>query len=131
MKNKLIFLFQFLSFALIFFVLSCSSIQGLFYPFAFAMLFALAWSGQKVWLLAPAYIVGLIINNHSFAGIICIVSTVTLLAIPYYLHILCKKPMKKWELFIFAGISQSAHIVFGILNQISPLFLALCPPFVL
>lgn len=125
MKNKLIFLFQFVVFVALFFVLSCSSIQGLFYPFAFAMLFALAWSGQKVWLLVPAYIVGLIISNHSFEGIICIVSTVTMLALPYYIHVLSKKPMKKWELFLFCVLGQTAHIVFGAIGGVSPVILVL------
>lgn len=90
------------------------------YPFAFAMLFALAWAGQKVWLLIPSYILGMIINNHSFEGVIIIVTTVTMLAVPYYIHILMKKPMQKWELFLFCAISQTAQVIFGLLGRVSP-----------
>jgi len=125
MKNRLVYIFKFLLFFLLFFVFSCSSIQGLIYPFSFAMLFALAWAGQKVWLLTPAYIVALIINNHSFEGIISIVCTITFLVVPYYLHVLCKKPMKKWELFLFCLLSQISFLVFSILKSFSPILIVL------
>lgn len=125
MKNRLIYLFQFLLFALIFFILSLSSIQGIIFPFAFSMLFALAWAGQKVWLLVPSYIAGVVINNHTFEGIIGIIVTVTMLALPYYIHVLAKKPMKKWELFLFCALSQTSFIVFGILNALSPVVIIL------
>ena len=124
-KIKFKYLFKFVVFFVLFFILSCSSIQGVFYPFAFAMLFALAWAGQKVWLLIPAYIGGMLINNHSFEGIIAIVNVVTMLAIPYYIHVLIKKPVKKWELFLLCGLSQTSFIVFGLLNSISPVTIVL------
>ena len=59
-----------------FFVLSRASLNGLVYPFAYGLLFALAWANQKVWLLAPAFLVGNIANNYSFEGIICSVVAV-------------------------------------------------------
>ena len=86
------------------------------------MLFALAWAGQKVWLVVPAYVVGVIINHHSFEGIIEIVSTATMLVVPYYIHVLSKKPMKKWELFVFCFLGQVAEVVFGVLKS-QPIFL--------
>lgn len=119
MKNKFIYFAEFLIFTLFFYVLSCSSIQGVVYPFAFGMFFALAWAGQKVWLLVPAYIIGMIVNNHSFEGIMCIISVVSLLVIPYFVHVFLKKPMKKWELFLFCALSQTAFVIFGILNEAS------------
>ena len=112
MKNKLVLLIKFFLFVGLFFVLSRSSIQGVIYPFAFAMLFALAWAGQKVWLLAPAYAVGMLCDNFNFEGIISVVCTITLLIVPYYIHVLAKKPMKKWELYIFCALSQTAELVF-------------------
>lgn len=118
-------LLKFAVFALLFFVLSRSSIQGLVFPFAFPMLFALAWAGQKVWIIVPAYMLGAGINNLSFAGAISTVCVVTMLALPYYIHLLLKKPMKKCELFVFCGLSQVAFVVFGVLENISAFIIIL------
>ncbi len=124
-KVRLGFLIKFLLFILLFFILSRSSINGLIYPFSFAMLFALAWAGQKVWLLAPAYIVGMIIFNHSFLGIISIVSTITILIVPYYIHLIFKKPMAKWELFLFCLLSQTGFVVFSAIEGLSAILIIL------
>lgn len=121
MKNKFGLFLKFLAFALLFFLLSRASLQGSVFPFAFGMLFALAWANQKIWLLAPAYLVGSIANNFSFYGVLSAVVTVSLLVIPYYIHVAIKKPMKKWELFLFAFLSQVAYSVFEILAKASPL----------
>lgn len=114
MKNKLGILLRFVGFGLLFFILSKSSIQGICTPFAYPMLFALAWAGQKVWIVAPAYILGTLWGNLSFEGAISIICTVTLLAVPYYIHLLAKKPMKSWELFLFTAISQTAGVIFEV-----------------
>lgn len=45
-----------------------------------------------------------------------------MLALPYYIHIVLKKPMKKWELFIYAGLSQIAYLIFNILGGENPLY---------
>ncbi len=116
MKNKFGILLRFVGFGLLFFILSRSTIQGICTPFAYPMLFALAWAGQKVWILAPAYILGTLFGNLSFEGAISIVCTITLLAVPYYIHLLAKKPMKNWELYIFTAISQTAYVVFQFLS---------------
>lgn len=115
MKNKLSYIFNFFIFTGIFFLLSRASLNGIVYPFSYGMLFALAWANQKVWVLVPAYLVGTVINNYSFEGLIAAVATVTLLLIPYYIHIALKKAMQKWELYLFAFLSQSAHFIFSLL----------------
>lgn len=124
-KARFGLIIKFLLFILLFFILSQSSINGAIFPFAFAMLFGLAWAGQKVWLLIPAYIVGMIICNNSFSGIIDIVSTVTMLALPFYIHVIIKKPMAKWELFLYSGLSQVAKIVFWAIEGGSPILIIL------
>jgi len=125
MKSKLNYVIKFLAFMLLFFVLSRAGVNGEIYPFAFAMLFALAWANQKVWLLAPAYLIGCIANNYSFEGIISTVVTVLLLVLPYYVHIAIKKPMFKWELFIFAGLSQVSFVVFSALSGMQIYYIVL------
>ncbi len=116
MRGKWGYVVLFAGFSLLFFLLARSSVQGVVYPFAFPMLFALAWAGQKVWLLAPAYILGTLWGNLNFEGVISIICTLTLLAVPYYIHLLAKKPMKKWELYLFAIISQTAFVLFKVLG---------------
>ncbi len=127
MKSKLNYVLYFLLYTLLFFILSRASVYGQIYPFAFGMLFALGWANQKLWLLCPAFIVGMIINNHDFYGIISIISTILLLIIPYYIHVKIKKPMKKWELFVYAILSQTSRVVFNILEGVNPVFVAFEP----
>ena len=125
MKNKLIYLIKFIIFTLLFFVLSRANISGGIYPFSFSMLFALAWANQKVWILVPSYIIGYLASFHTLNDVVIVLTTVAMLIIPYYIHVACKKPMKKWEIFLFALISQTCAIVFGILNLQNPIFISL------
>lgn len=116
MKNKFDVSLKFFLFSLLFFVLSKANINGIIYPFAFSMLFSLAWANQKVWILAPAYLIGSIANSPTFEGIISSLVTITALVIPYYIHVASKTPMKKWEVFIYCLLSQSAYIMFTTLG---------------
>ena len=120
MRTKLFYFSEFLGFIILFYVLNLASIGGLIYPFAFSMLFALAWANQKVWILAPAYLIGAMVVNFSVVNGICTLVTIFVLIFPYYIHVMCKKSMKKWELFVCAVISQTATICFQALNGINP-----------
>ena len=131
MKSKVRYIIKFLAYSLIFFILSRASINGLIYPFAASMLFALAWANQKVWLLSPAYLLGQIINDYSFQNIICSLATVTLLVLPYYIHLSFKKPMAKYELFIFTLLSQVAWIVFSAVKGLEIYLIIISPLFTL
>lgn len=124
MRKKFGLFFSFLGFILLFFVLSKACVYNFLYPFAFAMFFALAWANQKIWILIPAYLIGYIANFPNFEGIIIAVCTVTALAIPYYIHVLAKRPMPKWELFVYAFLSQTAYVVFAVLDGVNPIYIA-------
>lgn len=123
MKNKLNAIILFLSFTLLFFVLSRASLLTEIMPFAFPMLFALAWANQKVWIISPAYFVGFVINNHSFEDIIICIVTILALVIPYYIHVVIKKPLKKYELFIYTFLSQIAYIIFAVLGDVNIIYI--------
>ena len=112
LKNLLLFV----SFLLLFFVLNNASINNVLYPFSFGMLFALTWANQKVYLLAPAYLIAGLVLNFTLNNAIVILVTIFLLVLPYYIHVLCKKVMKKWEFGLFSLLSQTAYIVFAIFN---------------
>ena len=90
---------MFILFFALFALLNFASIGGVVYPFAFSMLFALAWANQKVWLLAPAYIGATLAVNFSFESAIGAVATALFLVVPYYIHILLKKNIKKFIIF--------------------------------
>ncbi len=112
---------QIILFFALFYVLFHASINFLIFPFSFGMLFALAWANQKVWLLVPAYVGAGILYNCSLEFAICLLVCVFCLIVPYFIHVLCKKNMKKWEIIGYALISQSANIVFDILGGQSPI----------
>lgn len=119
MRGKIGLFFSFLGYSLLFFVLSQGCVHGEIYPFAFSMLFALAWANQKPYIILPAYSVGFILNNLSWQGVVEVACTACLLVIPYYIHYMLKKPMKKYELFIYCLFSQSAFVAFRILEGLS------------
>lgn len=123
MRKKFGLFLLFLGYILLFFVLSKACVYNFLYPFAFAMFFALAWANQKIWILIPAYLIGCIANSPNFEGIIIAVCTVTALVIPYYIHVLAKRPMPKWELFVYAILSQTAYIVFAVLGGVNPVYI--------
>lgn len=100
-----------------------ASVGGYFYPFAFAMLFALAWANQRVWLLCPAYIIAAIARSCTFESAINALVVCVMLALPYYIHVVTKKNMKKWELGIYALLGQTSWIVFSALSGLHPAFI--------
>lgn len=125
MKTKFFFFAQFLAYIILFYVLNLASIAGLIYPFSFAMLFALAWANQKVWLLSPAYIISTLVNQFTLQNAICTLVTIFALVLPYYVHVLCKKGMKKWELFLCLAVSQTASICFQALGGVNPILIVI------
>lgn len=119
MRGKFGIFVSYLGYTALFFLLARGCVYGQIYPFAFSMLFALAWANQKVYIIVPAYLLGFILNNLSWQGCVQGVCTVALLVIPYFIHYALKKPMKKYELFIFCLLSQCAYVCFSVVNNIS------------
>lgn len=116
--NKYVwFLLQFCLFFGLFYVLFCASVNMVIFPFAFGMLFALAWANQKVWLLAPAYVAAGILHSPTMESAISLLVTIFCLLAPYFAHLLAHKTMKKWEIALFAILSQTAEVVFCIIGS--------------
>ena len=119
--NKYLFFFtSFIIFVGLFYVLFNSSVNFVLYPFAFGMLFALCWANQKIWLITPAYIVAGAIFRPTLEFSICTLVCAFCLIVPYFIHILCKKNIKKWEFFVYAIVGQTANVVFDILAGVFP-----------
>lgn len=122
LSKHLFFVSNFVILVGLFFVLFGSSVQMTIFPFAFGMLYALSWANQKIWIVAPAYIVAGAIFRPTLEFSICTLTCVFCLIMPYFVHILCKKNMKKWEFFVYAIIGQSANVVFDIVSGVFPVF---------
>ena len=118
-------LLKFFLFVFLFFVLMNANINMVLSPFAFGMLFALTWANQKVYLLAPSYLLAGLVKDFSFESVISLLCTLFVLVVPYFIHILCKKQMRKWEFGVFAVLSQTANIVFEVISGFSPILSAL------
>ena len=112
---------KFCLFTFLFFLLFNASINQILYPFAFGMLFALTWANQKVYLLAPAYLLAGLITDFSLENAIVLLVTIFVLIVPYFIHVLCKKVMRKWEFGIYAVLSQIGKVIFEILGGFSPI----------
>ncbi len=97
----------------LFFVLEHAAIAEVIFPFSFAMMFALVWANQKVYLVCPAYFVAAVIADHSLEGIISALVCVVCVVVPYFAHYFAKKGMREWELAIYAVLSQVGYIGFA------------------
>lgn len=111
--GKFYYVFLAVVFLALFFILENASINQIIFPFSFAMLFALVWANQKIWLVAPAYLISAIIVDYSVAGIVSAIVCVTMIVVPFALHTIFKKNIQIWELAIYALFSQAGYIGFA------------------
>lgn len=118
--GKWIYLFLFVGYFLLFFVVEHASISGIIYPFSIGLMFALIWGEQKVWLVCPAFLLATMASHFSFESIMIALNAIVCIALPFYIHVLCKKRIRKWELGIFCVLAQTSTIVFSALNGINP-----------
>jgi len=119
--NKyLMYIAKMVLFFAVFFVLFVSSVNSTIFPFAFGMMFALVWANQKVWIVVPTYIAAGALFCPTLEFAICLLVTSFCLIVPYFIHVLYKKVMKKWELALFAILGHSANIVFEVLGGLHP-----------
>lgn len=115
--NKIITnIIYFLGFFALFFILHQASIVNTIYPFAGVMLFALAWVDQKVHLLVPAFLLSSLACGFDFYELICSLCISFFLLLPYYIHLCLHKKMKKYELVIYAFLSNIAEVIITILT---------------
>ena len=120
--NKyLLFFLKFLIFNVVFYVLFHSNINSQIYPFAFGLLYAAIWSNQKVWLVVPSYILAGALFLPTLENAICILVCCFSILLPYFVHVISKKNMRRWEFFLFAIVGQTATLVFQLLSDVHPL----------
>lgn len=123
--GKIRYVILFVVFVGLFYVLSHACIVDVIFPFSFAMLFALLWANQKVYIVVPAYLVGTIVADYSIVGIVGALCCAFCAAVPYLVHYFCKKNMKIWELAIYGFVGQVGYIAFGAVNGGNAVYFAL------
>ena len=112
-------------FFVVFYVLFNASVNCIIFPFAIGMMYALVWANQKVWLVVPTYILAGVAHSATLEFSICLLVQSFAILFPYFVHVLCKKNMRKWEFGVYALVGQTANLVFDILGGVSPLVCAI------
>ncbi len=102
-------------FFLLFYLLHSAQIEGV-RPFAFGMLFALVWCNQKIYILAPLYVLSGLLIEFTLNNIICLFCTVIVFGGFYFLHYKLKKPLNHILIGIYAFLSQFAFIYLSLGN---------------
>ncbi|MEG1499684.1 MAG: SpoIIE family protein phosphatase [Clostridia bacterium] len=109
-KKVLAQIFKYFGFFVLMFLLGKANINGVIFPFAFGMLFALVWCDQKVLVLAPLFVLAMFLTTFSLATFFSALICAVLLLIFYGIHFKAKKPIKVWMLCIYALISQGGFL---------------------
>lgn len=123
--GKVKYVISFVLFVGLFYVLSHACIADVIFPFSFAMLFALVWANQKIYVVVPAFLAGTIVADYSLAGIVGALCCAFCAAVPFLVHYFCKKNMHVWELAIYAFVSQVGNIAFGAVGGGNAVYFAL------
>lgn len=143
MKNKSLVVNSILKYLLIFlsfYVFASANISGILYPFNFGLLFALMWCNNKVYVLAPLYVLANFCCSFSMFSLYSALFTVLTMLVFYYIHLKAKKRMKYYHIGLYALLSQTGYLFLQIyfLGQlVAPiltvmlglLFLAACVKF--
>ncbi len=125
MSKKVLYPTLFLSYFLIFYVLSNASINMLIYPFAFSMAFALIWCGQKIYLVLPAFFGASLLYDFQVSNIVLSAVTCVCLILPFVFHKISKKKTKVWGMILLLIISQLSKLIFVYSNYESIIYLGI------
>lgn len=111
MTKKIVFYntLKYIFFFLLFFVLSFAKV-GEMRPFAFGMLFALVWCNQKIYLIAPMFVLSSLIVDFSLESFVVSSSCVFVFSLFFFLHYKFRKPLNKILIGLYAFLSQSVFL---------------------
>ncbi len=112
MNKKTLYPILILLYFAIIYVLFNASINQLIYPFAFAFTFALVWSGQKLYLVLPAYMGAGLLFDFSVVSLVCLSTTCLFMSFPYLIYLIFKKKTKMWGMVLLVALSQLIKLAF-------------------
>lgn len=108
---------KYLFFFALFYVLQSANIQGI-YPFAFGMLFALVWCNQKIYILAPLYILSAFLVFFNLESVIISGITAVVFSFAYFMHYKLKKPLNFILIGMYAFLSQFGMLYFACITPL-------------
>lgn len=103
--QKVLIISKYFCFLLLFYILNCANIQGI-HPFAFGLFFALVWCNQKIYILAPLYLLASFLCFGSLEHLIIDLITVGVFLIAFFLHYKFKKRLNPILIGMYAFLSQ-------------------------
>ncbi len=109
MLSKLEVISKYFFFFVLFYIFHSANIQGIT-PFAFGLLFALVWCNQKIYILAPLYVLAGFLTTLSVQSLIIDGVTVVVFALAYFLHYKFKKPLNPILIGFYAFLSQFGRL---------------------
>ncbi len=104
-------LIKYLCFFVAFYVLGCANIEGL-HPFMFGLFFCLVWCNQKIYILAPLYILASFLCFGDWVSIFSSLCTVGVLCIAYIFHYRFKRPFNVLLISLYAILGQFVNIYY-------------------
>lgn len=108
---------KYLFFFALFYILQSANIQGI-YPFAFGMLFALVWCNQKIYILAPMYILSAFLVFFNLESLIISGITSIVFGFAYFMHYTFKKPLRFVLIGMYAFLSQFGMLYFACIKPL-------------
>lgn len=99
-------------FFILLYLLQSANIQGL-HPFAFGMLFALVWCNQKIYILAPLYVLSGFLVFFSLENFIVSLITVVVFGLAYFMHYKFKRPLNLVLIGLYAFLSQFGMLYYA------------------
>ena len=105
--------FKYIVFFALFYILHCANVNGI-YAFAFGMLFALVWCNQKIYILAPTYILSALLAFLTFQSLVIATATALVFCLAYFAHYKLKRPLNPVLIGLYAILSQGVFLWFNL-----------------
>ena len=97
------------------YILHSATIQGL-QPFAFGMFFALVWCNQKIYYLAPLYVLSGFLASFDLTNLVVDTVCVLVFGLAYLLHYRFKRRLNPVLIGCYAFLSQAGMFYYAVMN---------------
>ncbi len=112
MSKKFLYPTLFLVYFAIFYILSFASINGIVFPFATALAFALVFTNGKIFLVVPSFALASLLFEFSIENIVFSAICVLLLLFPFLFHKITKKQTKIYGMILLLALAYLSKIPF-------------------
>jgi len=112
MSKKFLYPTLFFVYFAVFYIFSFASINGIVFPFATALAFALVFTNGRIYLIVPSFALASLLFSFSVANIVFSAVCVGLLFFPFLFHKISKKKTKSYGMAILLVIAHLSKIPF-------------------